>query len=498
LAVEKKIIAISKEELLFLRKAILEKFDQTIDSPGDKSGYENLTKDISEKLGIEAQQQRHSPGLLHKLMHDEGHNRDFLDTCYRYISDNEYDRETFLNVQVDTLHGNILNNDKETGVNNIVFSDIINDEVEALQCNVFTWRQRFYLLAVSVGIFLLGFFLFSLQQYFANQQKTIVWNMTTAWSENSVIQTAFLEKFVNQVKNETKGRLEIRIFPDFQFPNSNGHHKTKDEVRKALREGDVEMIHSGPYTDFNENPKALLFSTLPFGKNYQEMVAWVRQPEIKKTLENLYLEENIVTFSAGHTGPQYGGWYRAMPTDSNFFKQKTVRFAGFAGYLLNSNLIGASNKPMLQYQYATMLNHIHYDAIEWLNPEEDLKMGLHLKGFRYYDKSNWNEPNSMFLFYMNQTAVNNLPSDVKNALQNVINRMGEERIFKADSEIHQLSESTIEKTIVSSCNCPIQIFDMQRDCPSTYHFLQRKNKALLEDFFQKNPKGKELYESYKR
>jgi TRAP-type mannitol/chloroaromatic compound transport system substrate-binding protein len=484
LAAEKKIIAIPKEELLFLRKAILEKFDQTIDSPGDKSGYENLSKDISQKLGIEAQQQRHSPGLLHKLMHDEGYNRDFLDICYRYISDNQYDRELFLQK---------IGLQKKEDTN----TERIETNTE-LAIKKIDWRQRFYLLSVSAGIFLLGFSLFSLQQYFVNQQKTIVWNMTTAWSENSVIQTAFLEKFVNQVKNETKGRLEIRIFPDFQFPNSNGHHKTKDEVRKALSEGDVEMIHSGPYTDFNENPEALLFTTLPFGKKYQEMLEWVKLPEVKKTLQNMYIEENILTYSGGHTGPQYGGWYREMPTDSNFFKGKTVRFAGFAGHLLGNSIIGANNKPILQYQYATMLDHIHYDAIEWLNPEEDLKMGLHLKGFRYYDKSSWNEPNSMFLFYINQSAMNNLPTEVKKALQNVINRMSEERIFKADSESHQLAENTIEKTIVPACNCPIKIFDMQRDCPATYHFLQRKNQALLKAFFEKNPKIKDLYESYKK
>ncbi len=479
MAAEKKIISISKEELLFLRKAIIEKFDQTIDSPGDKSGYEQLSKDIAERLNIVAQQQKHSPGLLHKLMHDEGYNRDFLDSCYRYISDNEYDRDVFL---------------KEVGLPKPQENLVLAQGETPVLVEKNNWKKYFLIST----LFLLGFLGKEIHRYFLGKEKPIVWNMTTAWSENSIIQTTFLENFVNQVKKETNGRLEIRIFPDFQFPNSNGHHKTKDEVRKALSEGQVEMIHSGPYTDFNENPEALLFSTLPFGKNYQEMIAWVRQPEIKNTLQNLYINENVLTFPAGHTGPQYGGWYREMPTDSNFFKQKTVRFAGFAGYLLNSNLIGANNKPILQYQYASMMEHIRYDAIEWLNPEEDLKMGLHLKGFRYYDKSHWNEPNSMFLFYINQNAINSLPNDVKNALQSVINRIGEERIFKMDSEGHQLAENAIEKTIVPSCNCPIKIFDMQRDCPATYDFLQRKNKALLHDFFQKNPKVKGLYELYQK
>ena len=481
---EKKIIAIQKEELLFLRKAIIEIFAQTIDSPGDKSGYEELSKDISERLNIDAKTQRHSPGLLHKLMHDEGHNRDFLDTCYRYISDNQHDRETFLqNVGLEPPQ-------------NIDENILLESSIEPI-AEVSFWQKKLSLWTIFVGVLLLST-AWLLQHYFVEKQKTIVWDMTTAWSENSVIHTAFLENFANQVKKETQGRLEIRIFTDFQTPNSNGHHLTKEQARQALSENIIQIIHSGPYHDYNDTPEALLFSTIPFGKNYKEMVAWVRQPNIKKTLENLYLDEKILTYAGGHTGPQYGGWYHEMPNDSTFFQGKTVRFAGFAGYLLHQPSVGAENKSMLQYQYSTLMENIHYDAIEWLNPEEDIKMGMHLKGFRYYDKSHWNEPNSMFLFYINQKAIENLPSDLRNNLMNVLAKLGEEKIFKDDSQNHQLAESIILKTIVPSCNCAIKIFDMQRDCPKMYHFLKRKNDEILEDFITKNPKIKELYEDYQK
>lgn len=474
---EKKIVAISKEELLFLRKAILKTYNQSIESPGDKAGYDNLAKTISEKLGIEPQNQKHSPGLLHKLMHDEGHNRDFLDTCYRYISDNQYDRENYL---------------KEVGLETKEETPI---EQPKNQSNI-NWEKRFWNLSFIAGLGLVIFLFFVLINYYQEKQKTIVWNMTTAWNAESFTHSHYLENFVNQVKKETNGRLDIRIFPDFQTPNSNGHNKTKEEVRFELSEGSLEILHSGPHINFKENPEAIMFSTIPFGKNYQQMVAWMRKPKIKETLRTLFEKDNIVTFQGGHSGPQYGGWYKEKPKDTSFFRDKTVRFANFAGFLLSQPNIGAKQKSMLRYQFKNMFDHINFDVVEWQNPEEDVAMGMHLKGFRYYDRCHWNEPNAMFCFYINQKALESLPKDIREILLRVIEKIGEQKIFADETPARQLAENTIENTKVPSCNCNIQIFDLQRDCPQLYQFLYRQNEILLHDFVNKNPQLRWLYDDY--
>ncbi len=478
---EKKIIPISREELTFLRQAILAKFAKAIDSPGDRSGYDDLSKDVSEKLGIDSISVRHSPGLFHKLMHDEGHNREFLDTCYRYISDNQCDRELYLSSV------GLLKAEEKA-------EEIIEEKNTAIQHS--NWEKKFWNLAILAATFLATFLFLAFIYWQNEKQKPIVWNMTTAWNAESRTHNFYLENFVNQVKKETNGRLEIRIFPDFQLPSSNGHNKSKEDVRKALEEGDLDILHSGPHINFKDNPEAIIFSTIPFGKNYQEMVTWMRRPHIKEALKNLFIKDNILTFQGGHSGSQYGGWYREMPTDSNFFQGKTVRFANFAGYLLNQPEIGAKQKPMLRYQFESMIDHIQFDAVEWQNPEEDVKMGMHLKGFRYYDRSHWNEPNAMFCFYINKTTLDKLPSDLQRVLLRVLEKISEQKIFNEDNPERQLAENTIEKTIVPNCNCPIKIFDMQYDCPKIYQFLKRKNDMLLNDFVAKNPKLKVLYDDY--
>lgn len=476
---EKKIIAIQREELLFLRKAILDAYAQAIESPGDKAGYDALTRDISEKLGIEAAQQRHSPGLLHKLMHDEGHNRDFLDTCYRYISDNQYDRENYL---------------REIGLPNAA---AIVAEIPATITQTNDWEQRYKRLLYATTILGSIGILAAATYYFTAQKQPIVWNMTTAWNAESRTQSLFLEEFVNEVKKETKGQLDIRIYPDFQLPTSNGHHKSKEEVMKALSDGSLEMLHSASYFNFKETPEAIMFSAIPFGKNYQETVNWMRKPKIKETLRTLFEKNNILTFQGGHSGVQYGGWYREMPRDSHFFKGKVVRFANFAGHLLGQTSIGASQKPLLRHQIEHLIEQVKFDVIEWQNPEEDVAMGLHLRGFSYYDRSHWNEPNSMFCFSINQQALANLPKEIRLAFLKVVEKMGEKKVFSEENPARQLAENTIQNTKIGNGNSNIKIFDMQQDCPQLYEYLRRQNEQLLQEFVKNNPTLQWLYEDYK-
>lgn len=474
---EKKIIAIKQEELLFLRESIIKVYGSKIDSPGDKSSYESLNNDITGKLKIGAIEQRHSPGLLHKLLHDEGHNRDFIDTCYRYITDNKYDREGFL---------------KENGFHTQQFDTVEHKKNTEKK----VWKKRFLFLAsFFVGSIILISFYYGLFLY-NESNKPVIWNMSTAWNSDSYTQNIFLEEFVNEVKEETKGKLIIRIYPDYQLPTSNGHNQSKEEVFDALKDGSIEMIHSGPAINFRKYPAEVMFSAIPFGKNYEQMTAWLEKPKIKESLKMLFITDGILTFQGGHSGMQYGGWYKELPVEPNFFKGKTIRFANFAGYLLSQPSIGAKLKPMLRYQFQSMIDHINFDVVEWENPEEDLKLGMNLKGFKYYDSSNWNEPNAMFSFCINKDAIDKLPIDSRDTLLRIIDKIGKKKIFAEDSVKRQLAESIIEGTTVPGGQNKIKIFNMKYDCPITYEFLKKENKKLLNDFISKHPELKWLYDDY--
>lgn len=474
---EKKIIAIKEEELLFLRESIIKVYGFKVDSPGDKSSYESLHNHITVKLNIGAVDQRHSPGLLHKLLHDEGHNRDFIDTCYRYITDNKYDREGFL---------------KENGFYTQQFDSIEHKKNTEKK----VWKKRFVFLAsLFVGCIILVSFYYGL--FLINESnKPVIWNMSTAWNSDSYTQNVFLEEFVNEVKAETKGKLVIRIYPDYQLPTSNGHNQSKEEVFEALKDGSIEIIHSGPVINFRKYPAEVMFSAIPFGKNYEQMTVWLEKPKIKESLKRLFIADGILTFQGGHSGVQYGGWYKELPVEPNFFKGKTIRFANFAGYLLSQPSIGAKLKPMLRYQFQTMIDHINFDVVEWQNPEEDLKLGMNLKGFKYYDSSKWSEPNAMFSFCINKNAIDKLPRDTQETLLKIIDKIGKKKIFAEDSVKRQLAESIIESTNVLGSQNKIKIFNMKYDCPITYEYLKKENRNLLNDFILQHPELKWLYDDY--
>jgi TRAP-type mannitol/chloroaromatic compound transport system substrate-binding protein len=474
---EKKIITIQQEELLFLRESILKIYGLKIDSPGDKASYEPLSKDITEKLNIGAIEQRHSNGLLHKLLHDEGHNRDFIDACYRYITKNKYDRAGFFNA-----------------------NEFPKQQTESLNLKKILernkWKKRFILL-LTIFIINIGFASIYYGLFLYNESnKTIIWNMSTAWSSESHTYNVFLEDFAKKVKEETKGKLDIRIYPDYQLPTSNGHSKNKEEVFEALKDGSIDMIHSSSIINFTKYPAEIMFSSIPFGKNYEKMTSWMAKPKIKKELKYLFINEGILTFPGGHSGLQYGGWYKELPTNADFFNGKTVRFANLAGYLLKQTSIGAKLKPMMRFQFESMIVHINYDVVEWQNPEEDLKLNMNLKGFGYYDSSNWNEPNSMFRFYISKNAINQLPKDIQNTLLRIIDKIGQKKVFSENTVKRQLAENIIENSIIPKSNTKIKIFNMQHDCPKTYEFLKKETDNFLFKFVSEHPEIKWLFDDY--
>jgi TRAP-type mannitol/chloroaromatic compound transport system substrate-binding protein len=239
-----------------------------------------------------------------------------------------------------------------------------------------------------------------------------------------------------------------------------------------------------------------MFSAIPFGKNYEQMTTWLAKPAVKNELKFLFIKDGILSFEGGHSGMQYGGWYKELPVEPTFFKGKTIRFSNFAGYLLGQPSIGAKLKPMLRYQFQSMIDHINFDVVEWQNPEEDLKLGMNLKGFKYYDCSDWNEPNAMFSFCVNNKAIDQLPKDIQETLLRIIDKVGKKKIFAEDSVKRQLAENIIESTVVPNSQSKIKIFNMKYDCPETYEFLKYENKLLLSNFIVKHPEIKWLYDDY--
>ena len=292
----------------------------------------------------------------------------------------------------------------------------------------------------------------------------------------------------------TEGGFKILIFNNLQIPNT-GKSCTLKEVGKALEDDNAsfQILHSSKYYYQwqDEKPAAIFFSAVPFGMDYAAANAWLGEKlwESKPTegyrlWQKTFNSGNTISFPCGHTGAQWGGWYKKEITKISDFKGKNIRIAGFGGLVLQN--LGAKTTFIPQYQILPAMYSDTFDMIEWINPVDDYKTGMYKTGhYKFVDDSEWNEPNSVFCMTMNKTAYNKLPDTYKKALVKAIEKMNYDmvRITTEASKYKRLIEKEGQ----------IKYFTLK---PEIQDSLKRLTSRLLYEHVQKHPEIQDVYESF--
>ena len=91
------------------------------------------------------------------------------------------------------------------------------------------------------------------------------------------------------------------------------------DVLPAVRDLEVDMGHSASYYHVNLSPVQQFGTTVPFGLTQRQQNAWLYHADGLKMLNEFYAQEHgIITFPAGSTGCQMGGWFsKEVKTESD-------------------------------------------------------------------------------------------------------------------------------------------------------------------------------------
>ena len=120
-----------------------------------------------------------------------------------------------------------------------------------------------------------------------------------------------------------------------------------------------------------------------------------------------------ILFLGGSTGVQMGGWFKKEITSLHDLKGLKMRIPGFAGEIMAKIGIQVTNIPPQELYTALDRNTI--DALEWVGPSMDIKMGFHKIAPYYY--TGWHEPASEMQFIINQKKYRKLPTDLREILR---------------------------------------------------------------------------------
>lgn len=308
--------------------------------------------------------------------------------------------------------------------------------------------------------------------------KKYRWRLAETWGPNFPIFGDASKNMAKMVKEMSDGRLTIRI-------DSANKHKSALGIFDFVKSGQYQMGHSASYYWKGKDFNTMFFTTVPFGMTAPEQYAWFYYGGGMELMKETYDKYGILSFPGGNTGVQMGGWFRKEINTVADLKGLKMRIPGFAGEVLAK--LGASPTNIPSAELYTALERNTIDALEWVGPSLDLRMGFHKIAPYYY--TGWQEPATELQFMVNQKAYDSLPADLQKILT----------IAMKTAAYDMYSQSTHENGVNLKAlqteypNVKIRTFPQP-----VMNAIRKANDELLAEFAAKDEETDKILKSIKR
>lgn len=230
--------------------------------------------------------------------------------------------------------------------------------------------------------------------------------MAETWPSNFPIFGDAPRNMAAMAEKMSKGRLKITI-------DSKNKHKAPLGIFDMVRAGQYDLGHSASYYWKGKVPNTLYFTTMPFGMTAPEQYGWFYHGGGMELMEKVYDKYGLLSFPGGNTGNQMGGWFQKEINSLEDLQGLKMRIPGFAGEVLAK--LGAKPTNIPAGELYTALERRTIDALEWVGPSLDLRMGFHKIAPYYY--TGWHEPATELQFLVNKRTWKKLPEDLQEILR---------------------------------------------------------------------------------
>jgi len=306
--------------------------------------------------------------------------------------------------------------------------------------------------------------------------KTIHWRMALSWPSTLTPLASPPFEVAKLVKQMSKGKFIIKV---------EGAEKTKSAlgVLDMVKSGSYQMGHTGSYYYIGKDPNTVWFTTIPWGMTTAEQYAWFYYGNGMKYMKKVYDKFGVYNFPGGNTGVQMGGWFRKEIKSVKDLKGLKMRIPGFAGKVMARLGVNVVNIP--GGELYTSLDRGTIDALEWVGPGMDIKMGFYKVAPYYY--TGWHEPASEMSFFVNQKAFKKLPKNYQVMLVTAM------KAATADMYIENFADSVTawQKMIKEMPNIKVKTFPVP-----VLKAMKKATDDIMNEYASKNALFKEIWSDY--
>jgi TRAP-type mannitol/chloroaromatic compound transport system substrate-binding protein len=242
---------------------------------------------------------------------------------------------------------------------------------------------------------------------FAQAAPEIKWRLASSFPKSLDTIYAIGEVVGKRVAALTGNKFQIQSF-------AAGEIVPGLQVADAVQNGTVQMGHTASYYYIGKDPAFALGCAVPFGLNARQYNAWWHVGGGDALFNEFLRDYGIHALLAGNTGAQMGGWYRKEIKTVADLKGLKLRIAGVAGQVLAK--LGVVPQQLAGPDIYPALEKGTIDAVEWVGPYDDEKLGFH-KVAKYYYYPAWWEGGPALHLYINQKAWSELPKEYQAALE---------------------------------------------------------------------------------
>jgi TRAP-type mannitol/chloroaromatic compound transport system substrate-binding protein len=311
----------------------------------------------------------------------------------------------------------------------------------------------------------------------AQSAPSIKWRLASSFPKSLDTIFAAAEVVAQHVKAATGGKFEIQIFAAGELVPGLG-------VLDAVKDGTVECCHTAGYYFIGKDPTFAFDAAIPFGLNSRQQNAWLWEGGGMELLRDFFKDYNIYNIPCGNTGTQMGGWYRKELKTLADLKGLKMRIGGLGGPVLAR--LGVVPQQIAAGDIYPALEKGTIDAVEWVGPYDDEKLGFNKVAKYYYYPGFW-EGSAQLSLYINQKKFQELPKEYQQIL--------EDACAYAHLEMQARYDVKNVNALRRLAAAGTQLRAFSKEVMSA---ASKEAFAMYDEYSAKNPKWKKIYEPWKK
>lgn len=306
---------------------------------------------------------------------------------------------------------------------------------------------------------------------------SIKWRLASSFPKSLDTLFGAIEAVAQHVKAASGGKFEIQLF-------AAGEIVPSAAVLDAVKDGTVELGQSASYYYVGKDPTFAFDCAIPFGLNSRQQSAWMWEGGGLELMRELFKGYSIYNIPCGNTGVQMGGWFRKEVKRLDDLKGLKMRIAGIAGQVMGK--LGVVGQQMGPADIYPALEKGTIDAVEWVGPYDDEKLGFNRVAKYYYYPGFW-EAGPQLSIYVNLKKWGELPKEYQQMLEDACAYAHVEMQARYDVK----NVAALRRLVASGA----QLREFPKDV------MQAAYKAtfeLYDEFSEKNPGFKKVYDQWRR